>query len=358
VYPVNNLLKSKSTREQENGLSLPRWRRGCWSGWGFLVGWLLIFFILEAGLLMNEVISLQKVCKQLGQRQILKDVTLEVSRGDIFGYLGPNGAGKTTTIRIILGLMLADSGRVDILGRSAEDDSVREKIGFVLESDGLYDNLTAYNNLSFYGQLYTIDNLDSRIQSAVRTVGLEPRINDKVGTYSKGMRQRLALARALVPDPEVLVLDEPTSGVDPTGQIEIRQIMLDMVHKHNKTILLSSHNLDEVQRICNRIALINHGQIRLYGELEKLQHQMSRNESTIETAEPLPPAVVSEIQNLPGITIKSQSDRAITLATGGNDISNVVTLLALKGVKIEQVKKQETTLEEMYTTILKEAEQK
>jgi ABC-2 type transport system ATP-binding protein len=307
---------------------------------------------------MNDVICLQNVFKQLGQRQILKDVTMAVSRGDIFGYLGPNGAGKTTTIRIILGLMQANSGRVSVLGRSSEEDKVREKVGFVLESDGLYDNLTAFDNLAFYGQLYTINNLELRIQSAVRTAGLETRINDKVGTYSKGMRQRLALARALVPDPDVLVLDEPTSGVDPTGQIEIRQIMLDMVQKHKKTILLSSHNLDEVQRICNRIALIHQGQIRLYGELEKLQHQMSRNEATIETGEPLPPSVVSEIQNLPGISIKNQKDRSITLSTGGNDVSSVVTLLALKGVKIEQVKKQETTLEEMYTTILKEAEQK
>jgi ABC-2 type transport system ATP-binding protein len=313
---------------------------------------------MEARLSMNEVISLKNVFKQLGQRQILKDVTMAVSQGDIFGYLGPNGAGKTTTIRIILGLMQANSGRVSVLGRSSEEDKVREKVGFVLESDGLYDNLTAFDNLAFYGQLYTINNLESRIQSAVRTVGLETRINDKVGTYSKGMRQRLALARALVPDAEVLVLDEPTSGVDPTGQIEIRQIMLDMVQKHNKTILLSSHNLDEVQRICNRIALIHRGQIRLFGELEKLQHQMSRDEATIETAELLPPDVVAVIQNLPGFAVKNQKDRLITFSTGGNDVSSVVTLLALKGVKIEQVKKQETTLEEMYTTILKEAEQK
>lgn len=307
---------------------------------------------------MNDVISLQNVSKQLGQRQVLKDVSMSVSRGDIFGYLGPNGAGKTTTIRIILGLMQAGQGQVTILGRSVSEDPVREKIGFVLETDGLYDNLTAFDNLLFYGHLYDIANLDESIRHSVEVVGLSERLNDKVGTYSKGMRQRLALARALVPDPDVLVLDEPTSGVDPSGQIEIRQIMLDMVRQRGKTILLSSHNLDEVQRICNRIALIHKGEIRLYGELEKLQHQMSRGEVVIETSAPLEPAILAEIQALPGVGILRQKERILTLTTGSTDVSSVVTLLAAKGVRIEQVKKQEATLEEMYTTILREAEHK
>lgn len=307
---------------------------------------------------MNEVINLEKVSKQLGARQVLKDVTMAVSRGDIFGYLGPNGAGKTTTIRIILGLMQPGSGVVSVLGRPTSDDRVREKIGFVLETDGLYDNLSAYDNLLFYGQLYNISDLVPSLQKAVETVGLKDRIQDKVGTYSKGMRQRLALARSLVHNPDVLVLDEPTSGVDPTGQIEIRQIMLDMVHKQGKTILLSSHNLDEVQRICNRIALIHKGEIKLYGELEKLQQQMSRGEVTVETAEALPAAVMTELQGVPGIKVNQIKEKVITISTGGTDVSTLVTLLAARGVRIEQVKKQEATLEEMYTQILKDAEVK
>ncbi|MDD5700872.1 MAG: ABC transporter ATP-binding protein [Dehalococcoidales bacterium] len=306
---------------------------------------------------MDSVISLENVSKRIGERDILKNVTLAVGHGDIFGYLGPNGAGKTTTIRIILGLMRASSGRLFVLGQDSQKDSVRQKIGFVLEADGLYDNLSAFDNLVYYARLYNVPNPAERINRMIGLVGLGDRIKDKVGTFSKGMRQRLALARALMPDPEVLVLDEPTAGVDPTGQIEIRKIMLDMIHRDGKTILLSSHNLDEVQRICNRIALIHKGQIRLYGELEVLQHEMSRGEVVIETAGPIESPVLEDLQKLPGIDIRSRDGNFLTLSVNSStNVSAVVTYLASRGVRLEQVKKQEASLEEIYTTILKEAE--
>jgi len=308
---------------------------------------------------MVDIISLEHVNKELGKRQILKDVTLAVKQGDIFGYLGPNGAGKTTTIRIILGLMAAPSGKVSLLGQDAQVEKVRQKIGFVLEADGLYDNLTAYDNLLYYAKLYDVAQPAQKVNEVLKLVGLAERTKDKVGTYSKGMRQRLALARAMAPDPEVLVLDEPTAGVDPTGQIEIRQLMLDMIHKEHKTILLSSHNLDEVQRICNRIALIHKGQIRLYGELEQFKREMGQGGVVIETAEPIPQITLAELQKLPEISVRDQKDGVLILNIGKTvDVSSIITLLAARGVKIEQVKKQEASLEDMYTTIVKESEQK
>ncbi|HXZ94932.1 MAG TPA: ABC transporter ATP-binding protein, partial [Dehalococcoidia bacterium] len=206
---------------------------------------------------------------------------------------------------------------------------------------------------------YDIAQPEQKVNEVLKLVGLADRAGDKVATYSKGMRQRLALARAMTPDPEVLVLDEPTAGVDPTGQIEIRQLMLDMIHKQGKTILLSSHNLDEVQRICDRIAIIDKGQIRLYGQLEKLQREMGRGGVEIETAEPLPPPIVAEINKLPGFSVQEQRDKILILSTGPNvDISVVVTFLASRGVKIEQFKRREASLEDMYTSIMKAAEQK
>jgi ABC-2 type transport system ATP-binding protein len=308
---------------------------------------------------MDDIINLEHVYKKLGNREILKDVTFVVKRGDIFGYLGPNGAGKTTSIRIIMGLFAPTSGKVSVLGQDTQSDNVRKKIGFVLEADGLYENMAAYDNLVYYARLYDVTRPDEKVNRAIGLVGLADRAKDKVGTYSKGMRQRLALARAMLSDPEVLVLDEPTAGVDPSGQIEIRRVMLDMVHKEGKTILLSSHNLDEVQRICNRIALIDKGQVRLYGELEKLQHEMSHGEVVIETAEPLTPEMIANLKTFPEINVLEQRDKILTLSAGKNmDVSNIVTFLASRGVRIEQVKKQEATLEEIYTTIVKEAEQK
>jgi ABC-2 type transport system ATP-binding protein len=306
---------------------------------------------------MDEIIILDHVSKQLGKREILKDVSLTVNRGDIFGYLGPNGAGKTTTIRIILGLMSASSGQTTILDRSASEDHVRQKVGFILESDGLFENVSAFDNLLYFARLYEVTDPAERINRAIELVGLVDRIKDKAGTYSKGMRQRLALARAMVHDPEVFILDEPTAGVDPSGQIEIRRIMLDMVQKHGKTILLSSHNLDEVQRICNRIALIHKGRIRLYGELEKLQKEMSHGEIIIELEESIPEHIYNELKSLPGITIVDRKELSLRLIAGnGTPASSIVTFLAVRGVKIDQVKKPEASLEEMYTTILKEAE--
>ena len=307
----------------------------------------------------DDVIRLDHVNKELSGRQILKDVTLAVKQGDIFGYLGPNGAGKTTTIRIILGLLQATSGQVSVLGQDVQMNRTRRKIGFVLEADGLYDNMTAYDNLVYYAKLYDISQPAHRVDEVLKLVGLADRARDKAGTYSKGMRQRLALARAMAPDPELLVLDEPTAGVDPTGQIEIRQLMLDMVHKQGKTILLSSHNLDEVQRICDRIALIHKGQIRLYGELEKLQRQMGHGGFEVETAQPIAPPIVAELDKLPDVRVREQRDRNLTISAGPNvDVSVIVTLLASRGVRVEQFKKQEASLEEMFTTIVKEAEQK
>jgi ABC-2 type transport system ATP-binding protein len=306
---------------------------------------------------VDTIISLEHINKRLGGREILKDVTLEVRKGDIFGFLGPNGAGKTTSIRIMLGLFDADSGRATVLNRETREDHIRGRVGFVLETDGLYENISAHDNLRFYAQIYGIPQLETNLEKALRLVGLWDRVKDKVGTYSKGMRQRLALARAMLHNPDVLILDEPTAGVDPSGQIEIRQMLLDMVHKENKTILLSSHNLDEVQRICNRIALIHKGEIKLYGELEKLQREMSRGEVEIETAEPLSTSLLAEIKNFPGVILEHQEDKRITLSLGNKgDVSSIIAQLVAKGVRLEQVKKKEASLEEIYTTILKEAE--
>ena len=307
---------------------------------------------------MNSAIRLEGVNKVFKGRRALKDVTLNVERGDIFGYLGPNGAGKTTSIRIILGLLNPDFGSAAIEGRSVTSYAVREKIGFVLEADGLYDNMTAYENIAFFAKIYRVSQSSELISRYLKTAGLSERSRDKVGTFSKGMRQRLALARAMVHDPDIFILDEPTAGVDPSGQIEVRQIILDMAHSKGKTIFLSSHNLDEVQRICNRIALIHRGEIRLEGELAKLQAEMSGGKVEIETEKPLEDGVLSRLRQLPGLDNLEQADRTLTVTLrGSSGTPDVVNLLSQNGARIEQVKKKQASLEEIYTTILKETGQ-
>ena len=306
---------------------------------------------------MNSVISIENVKKILGNREVLKGISFTVEMGDIFGYLGPNGAGKTTTIRILLGLLQANSGKLDILGQDINLSETRRKIGFVLDSDGLYDTMTAEENLVYYSQIYGLSKAGERFDKLLGMMGLGDRSKDKVSTYSRGMRQRLALARALVHDPEVLILDEPTAGVDPSGQIEIRQIMLNIVRKENKTIFLSSHNLGEVQRICNRIALIDRGEIKLYGELESLRQKMGSGVVVIETVQYVPESLLAELKSLPHLGLKEKKERTLIFSPQeGTKISDIISLLASRGVKIEEAVKKESSLEEMYTSILKEVE--
>jgi ABC-2 type transport system ATP-binding protein len=303
---------------------------------------------------MDSAILLERVSKSLGNRKILNDVSFSVERGDIFGYLGPNGAGKTTSIRVILGLLKANSGKVSILGHDVSADEKRRQVGFVLESDGLYDYMTAYENIYYYAQIYGMSRPKDRIENVLKLVNLWDRVKDKVKTYSKGMRQRLALARAMVHNPEVLILDEPTSGLDPSGQIEVRQIILDLAHKEGRTIFLSSHNLDEVQRICNRIALIDKGGIKLYGVLDELQRERGQREVVVETAEVIAGPVFTGLSNLPGVSIRNREDRTLILSIGiDTDVSSIVNFLTKSGVRIEQVKRKEASMEELYTAILK-----
>jgi ABC-2 type transport system ATP-binding protein len=198
---------------------------------------------------------------------------------------------------------------------------------------------------------------NKRINELLEMVQLENSANDKVNTYSKGMRQRLALARAMVHDPEVLILDEPTSGVDPSGQIEIRQIMIDLARKKQKTVFLSSHNLDEVQRICNRIALIDRGELKLFGELESLRQGMSKHTIVIKTAQFIPEPLLNELKGLSNLGLQEKKDNILIFSPQqGTEISDIISILAGRGVKIEEALKKEASLEEMYSAILKETE--
>lgn len=306
---------------------------------------------------MNTAISLENVKKSLGNREILKDISFKVNTGDIFGYLGPNGAGKTTTIRIILGLYRADSGNLDVMGHDVSNNEIRRKIGFVLDLDGLYDGMTARENLIFYSRIYGMVQAEERLDHLLDMVELTDRGDDRVFTYSTGMRQRLALARSMVHNPEILVLDEPTSGVDPSGQIQIRKILLDLAHKEKKTIILSSHNLDEVQRICNRIAIIDRGEIKLLGELEGLRRKMGKSGIIIKSSESITDNMIGEIKKLPRLGLKEVRDKSIILMPDKKtETSDIISLLSNSGIKVEEVIKQEASLEEMYSNILKGAE--
>jgi len=202
------------------------------------------------------MIEFSHVTKKLSNSCILEDINFLVNEGDIFGYLGPNGAGKTMSIRILMGLLSPNKGNVYINNKSADKLESRKKVGFCLDEDGLYWDLTAKENMEFFDRVYNIYiDRESRIKKLLNLVNLEDTGKKKVGEFSRGMKKRLALARALINSPELLVLDEPTTGLDPEGQVLIKDIIRSI--SKTTTIFFSSHNLTEVEEVCNRVSIIN-----------------------------------------------------------------------------------------------------
>jgi ABC-2 type transport system ATP-binding protein len=218
------------------------------------------------------VIHLQNVYKQFGQRVAVQDLTLTVPAGEIYGLLGHNGAGKSTAIGMMLGQVWPSSGQVRICGYdiTSNRSQALRKVGAIFEAPAFYDYLSGRRNLEILSS-YTAPTSRSRIQEVAEWVGLSGRENSKVKTYSHGMRARLALAQALLPNPEVLILDEPGSGLDPEGIHEMRQTILRLHRELGLTILLSSHLLFEIEQVCSRIAVLNQGQMVFEGSLSAIR---------------------------------------------------------------------------------------
>ena len=210
--------------------------------------------------------------KKMGKKHILKGVDLEVYPGDILGFIGPNGAGKTTTIKLILGLQTIDWGSVYVNGYDIKKDFVKaiKEVGAIVENPNMYNYLSGYDNLKLSANLYNIKK--ERIDEVVSLVGLEKRINDKVSKYSLGMKQRLGIACAILHKPKLLILDEPTNGLDPEGIKELRSLLVKLSTKENMAVLISSHILSELESFCTKVAIIKNGKIIEKNDLKSLKN--------------------------------------------------------------------------------------
>lgn len=211
---------------------------------------------------METILQISNLKKKIGKKTIIHDLSLDVYKGEVFGFLGPNGAGKTTTIRMIVGLMSITEGQVLINGKSVSKDfeNAVAHVGAIVENPELYKFLTGYQNLIHYSRMMKGIS-GERIQEVVKLVGLENRINDKVKTYSLGMRQRLGLAQALLHNPSLLILDEPTNGLDPAGIREIRDYLRKLAKEEGLAVFVSSHLLSEMELMCDRIGILQHGKL-------------------------------------------------------------------------------------------------
>ncbi|MBU3660422.1 MAG: ABC transporter ATP-binding protein [Flavobacteriales bacterium] len=220
----------------------------------------------------ETVIKVEQLAKSFGSFQAVKDVSFTVGRGDVFGFLGPNGAGKSTTIRCLLSLIKPNAGKIELFGKSYANNrsEILSKIGSIIEKPDFYKYLSAQKNLEIFARISGASVSKSQIGEMLEFVGLAGRGGDKIGGFSHGMKQRLGIAQTLLHQPDLIILDEPTTGLDPQGIVEIRNLILRLKNEQNKTILLSSHQLSEIELIANRMVIINKGKSIVEGEVQDL----------------------------------------------------------------------------------------
>src|SRR5690554_101380 len=232
--------------------------------------------------MQNTVIELKELTRRYGDFTAVRSLNLSVHKGEIFGILGPNGAGKSTTILMMLGLAEPTSGTVEVchINATTSPVAVKRKVGYLPEDVGFYEDLTGIENLMYTARLNRLTESEARRRAGelLLEVGLPADAQKKVGKYSRGMRQRLGLADVLIKDPEVIILDEPTLGIDPTGVTEILELIADLNRDKGLTILLSSHDLHQVQKICNRVGLFVDGRMIACGTIEELSQQLFAND--------------------------------------------------------------------------------
>ena len=284
-----------------------------------------------------EILKVDKLCKKMGKREILKDVTFSIHEGDILAFIGPNGSGKTTTIKLILGLQRIDSGSVLINGHDITMEYVKaiEKVGSIVENPDSYMYLTGWQNLRMVANCYK-HITDEQIREIVKYVGLENRINDKVSKYSLGMRQRLGIARALINKPNILILDEPTNGLDPEGIRDLRDLLKKLA-SDGMGILISSHNLAELDSFCNKVCIINSGVIVEASEVKEFK----KNENRVIF-------VVSDTSNLEIKEAKEIKKNSFVVNATPDAVAKIIKKLVKNKIDIYEVRKDELTLEEAF----------
>ena len=307
------------------------------------------------------MIEVQNLTKTFNGKTVLNGISFEVKEGEIFGYLGPNGAGKTTTMRIILGLLKPTSGNVLVLGHNlGENEKLRNKVGVLLENDGVYDKLSAYENLDYYAQLYGIsDGVERkrRIGELLEFVGLSDSKKKKVGNFSKGMKRKLGLVRSMIHNPDILFFDEPSSGLDPEAQRMVRDLILRLSKEEKRTVFLNSHDLDEVQRICTRIAILQRGTLKAYDTVENLRRKFSKPVVEIALADSEEADKASHIiTSLDFVSDCERENARIIVALNGKSSSTLLKTLIGESINVEELKKVEKSLEDVYLDIVRQEE--
>jgi len=306
----------------------------------------------------ETAIRIENLTRDFGTMRAVDGLSLEVPSGIIFGFLGPNGAGKTTTINLLLGLLEPTSGRAEVLGfdTQTQGDEVRTRTGALLEHPGLYEQLSAEDNLEFYGRVWhmTPAERQARIKELLTHMGVWERRKERVGTWSKGMKQKLALARAMLHRPPLIFLDEPTAGLDVVAATAVRDDLETLAVREGVTVFLTTHNMAEAERLCGQVAVIREGRLVAVGHPDELRARAGGprleifgrgfNDNVLNLLRTRPEVVAAGVQN---------EHLAIDLREG-TDVAPLVSLMVSAGVQVEEVRRGKASLEEVFLTLMEE----
>lgn len=298
-----------------------------------------------------KVLEVTNVKKKLGNREIIKDLNLIVKEGEIFGFLGPNGAGKTTTIRMLVGLISPNAGEIKICGRSVikDKENALKNVGAVVENPELYKYLSGRENLMQIARIRGVSK--EEVQELIDLVGLHDRIDDKVRKYSLGMKQRLGLAAALIGNPKLLILDEPTNGLDPSGILDFRDVVKNAARERNMTVFISSHILSEVQNLCDRVAFINEGVIKSVEEIHENTMDTKTDSLTLIVTKEKERAL-EILKDLDFITSATIKDEEINLIIKVGKTTEAIKELINNEILIEEIFRNRKGLEQRYMELV------
>ena len=302
---------------------------------------------------MNQVVlQTEQLTKRYRRRLVVNQLSIVVERGDVFGFLGQNGAGKSTTIRMALGLVRPTSGRVQLLGYDLARQSLRalKRVGAIIEAPAFYENFSGRRNLQMFADM-SGGAERRRIDEVLEIVGLRDRAGDPVRIYSHGMRQRLGIAQALLPAPELINLDEPTDGLDPQGLCEIRNLIIRLRDELGLTIMLSSHLLHEVEQVCNRVAIIDGGRLLYQGSVDELV----ANDNWIRLRVDRVPDAFELLARNPRLSLSLNGDNSIYVKMAEAEISSVNALLVQNGFRVKELSPQRESLEQVFLRLTLEA---
>ncbi|MFD3393147.1 ABC transporter ATP-binding protein [Aquirufa sp. OSTEICH-129V] len=300
----------------------------------------------------DSIISIQHLAKNFGSFQAVRDVNIQVNRGDVYGFLGPNGAGKSTTMRCMLSLIKPDAGDISLFGLplASNRTQILRRVGSLIEKPDFYKFLSAYRNLDLFSRISGAPSTKKEIYNMLEFVGLEGREKDQVGGFSHGMRQRLGIAQTLLHNPDLIVLDEPTTGLDPQGIIDMRNLILRLKNEQQKTIVFSSHNLSEVEIICNRMVIIHQGKSVVEGNVKELLNEEDQI-IRIQTQEDAISKGMSIVEKYPNAQVKKIGSDTIEVTLQKELIPEVNRQLIEAGVPIFSIESKRK-LEDYFINLL------